>query len=155
MQSGPQCATKQHGHQPVATPPPSSEAMPSTSIAKAPEVALSSQAAAAESSHVASAPEASSKETGAVFAPMNNYKATSSSLPAAPATTAAPVEHAVKPQESTIAVSYTTIGREVIEHVEVQVDVTVTAGEPQGTGAHHKRHHHHHAAHGIGGRRLR
>ena len=124
---------------------------------------LSSKAAAAESTHLASP-----QESGGVFAQVDNYHAASLQSKVA---VGIPVTHVLPPattpppagsvsaalEELTIATSYTTIGREVIENVEVQVDVTVTAGASKPTGAHHKRHHSHHAAHGrgIGDRRLR
>ena len=168
IQSGPEPATKKGGQQTVAIPQPSTAALPSSSIAKAPVLPLSSKAAVAESTHLATP-----QESGGVFAQVNNYDAASPhqsvaspkaavEIPAThvspPATTPAPAEPApAAPHESTISTKYTTIGREVVENIEVQVDVTVTAEVGKPTDAHHKRQHKHHAAHahGIGGRRLR
>jgi len=161
IQSGPEPATKP-GQQPAAIPQPSTAALPSSSIAKAPTVSLSSKAAVAESTHVA-APH----ESGGVFAQADQYQPqskaptkvaveVSSSYVSPPSTTPAPLESASAAPHA-IATSYSTIGREVMEDIKLEVDVTVTAGTPEATMGHHKRHHKHHAAngHGIGGRRLR
>lgn len=160
IQSGPEPATKP-GQQPAAIAQPSTAALPSSSIAKAPVVPLSSQAAVAESTHIA-APQ----ESGGVFAQVNNYQPQSEAPPkvavevpsshaSQSSTTQAPLEPAPAAPYA-IATSYTTIGREVMEDIRLEVDITVTAGTPEATAGHHKRHHKHHAAngHGIGGRRL-
>ncbi|KAL8795370.1 MAG: hypothetical protein Q9195_002111 [Heterodermia aff. obscurata] len=175
IQTGPEMATKQGGSQPVATAPTSVASYASTSIAKNPVVTLSSKASKAEASHSVGPNE------GAVYAQMNNA-VTSQSTPTAspssvevhnniaaaspkvaqspkavpsPATTSAP--QIVNLAESTIGVSYTTVGHKVHEMVDVMVEVTVTetAHAAKRTPHAHHKHHQRANARGIGGRRLR
>lgn len=161
IQAGPEQA-KKPGKQPAAKARPA--ASQSISVAKAPVLPLSSKAAAAESTHIAE-PHGS----GGVFAQVDQNQQHGKAPPKVAvevpsasashsATTPAPMEPApAAHQGSAVATSYTTIGRQVIEHVKVEVAVTVTAGTPEASMAHYKRHHKHHAArgHGIGDRRLR
>ena len=174
VQTGPEQATKPGGSQPVATAPTSVASYASTSIAKNPVVSLSSKASKAEASHTV-APEG-----GAVFAQMSSSSTLKSSVTpssssievhnniamgaVSPKTTSPPATTAaaqiVDLDESTMDVSYTTIGREVHEQVDVLVEVTVTdtAHVAKRTPhTHHKHHLHQHRANsrGIGGRRLR
>lgn len=166
VQYGPEPARKQGGQQPAAIPQPSAAALPSSSVPKAPVVPLPSNAADAESSHLANP-----QESGGMFAQFDNYHAAPSQpsdtlpkaavaippVPLSPPTTTPPPAQPASVHESTVATSYTTVGREVFKNIEVQVDVTVTTGVLRPSAAQHKRHHHHHAAHahGIGGRRMR
>ena len=175
IQTGPEMATKQGGSQPVATTPTSVASYASTSIAKNPVVPLSSEASKAEASHSVGPNE------GAVYAQMNNAvtsKSTATPSPSSvevhnnvaaaapkvtqspkavpsPVTTSAP--QIVDLAESTIDVSYTTVGHEVHEMVDVMVEVTVTetAHVAKRTPHAHHKHHQRANARGIGGRRLR
>ena len=175
IQTGPEMATKQGGSQPVATAPTSVPSYASTSIAKNPVVPLSSKASKAEASHSVGPDE------GAVYAQMNNAATSKSTatpspssiavhnnvaaaapkvtqLPKAvpsPATTPAP--QIVDLSESTIDVSYTTVGHEVHEMVDVMVEITVTETAHVAKRTPHAHHKHHQGANarGIGGRRLR
>lgn len=172
IQTGPEKATKQGGSQPKATAP-STAAYASTSIAKNPVVTLSSEASKAEASHSVG------PKDGGVFAQPNNAvtptsNPSHSSTPVAfhkkvaavpkdadspkpvpsPATTSAP--QIVDLDESTMDVSYTTVGREVHEMVDVMVEVTVTETAHVAKRTPHAHHMHHHRANarGIGGRRM-
>ena len=174
IQTGPEMATKQGGSLPVATAPTSVPSSASTSIAKNPVIPLSSKASKAEASHSVGPNE------GAIYAQMNNAVASKSTatptssvevqsniaaavpqvtqLPKSvptPATAHAP--HIVGLSESTIDVSYTTVGHEVHEMVNVMVDVTVTETAHVAKRTPHAHHKHPSRAHarGIGGRRLR
>ena len=169
-------ATKQGGSQPIATAP-TSAIYATSSIPKNPVVTLSSKASKAEASHSVGpansavsgqvnsvAPVASSpSHTSAPVAVHNNVAAGGPAIAPSPkpvpspTTTSAP--EVVDLPESTIDVSYTTVGHEVHEQVDVMVEVTVTetAHVAKRTGhAHHPRHaHHKHHARSIGGRRWR
>ena len=175
IQTGPEMATKQGGSLPVATAPTSVASSASISIAKNPVIPLSSKASKAEASHSVGPNE------GAVYAQMNNaVTSTSTATPSpssievqnniaaaapkvtqlpksvpTPATTAAP--QVVDLSESTIDVSYTTVGHEVHEMVDVMVEVTVTETAHVAKRTPYGHHQHHPRAHarGIGGRRLR
>ena len=177
IQTGPEMATKQGGPKTEATAPTSVASFASTSVAKNPVVTLSSKAAVAEDSHTvgplegavfaegAARPQSSSTSLSSVE--MNNHvvvavatpdvqmaavvkPSTTSSL----TTTAAP--ESGKPAESTMDVSYTTIGHEVHKMVDVMVEVTVTETAHVAKRTPHAHHHHQHRgnARGIGGRRL-
>ena len=175
IQTGPQMATKQGGSQPIATAPTSAASYASTSIAKNPVVTLSSKASKAEASHSVGPNE------GGVYAQMNN--AVTSKSTATPSPSSVEVQNNVaaaapnvaqspkaKPSpvttsaskianlaESTIDVSYTTVGHEVHKMVDVMVEVTVTETAHAAKRTPHAHHAHHHRANarGIGGRRLR
>ena len=176
LQTGPQMATKQGGSQPVATAPTSVASFASSTVAKNPVVTFSSKASKAEASHTVG------PDQGAVFAQVNNVVPTKSSTAsstssvavnnnvaavpkvaespkAVPSPATTPASQIVDLAESTIDISYTTIGREVHEMVEVMVEVTVTETAhvaKRTPHAHHRQHQHHRAnARGIGGRKMR